>query len=120
LTSAGVVTFLCSTLSRSFKKQEVDVDAVGGADGAMVLRASRVSCYERPDMLPESSMRKTVSKVERKEKSIAVEREGRRFGIPGECGAASWWWGGGIGNVAVDGRAAGGEGLAEDGAELRF
>ncbi len=35
-TSAGGVTFLYSTLSRSFKKQEVDVDAVGvvgGADG---------------------------------------------------------------------------------------
>ncbi len=31
--TAGVVTFLYSTLSRSFKKQEVDVDAVGGADG---------------------------------------------------------------------------------------
>jgi hypothetical protein len=43
----------------------------------MVLRTSRVSRYERPDMLPESSIRKTVSKMERKEKSvssIAVER----------------------------------------------
>jgi len=45
--------------------------------GVMVLRASCVSRHERPDMLPESSMRKTVSKVERMEKpvsSIAVER----------------------------------------------
>jgi hypothetical protein len=33
-TSAGVVTFLYSTLSRSFKKQEVDVDAVGVVGGA--------------------------------------------------------------------------------------
>ncbi len=35
-TSAGVVTFLYSKLSRSFKKQEVDMDAVGvvgGVDG---------------------------------------------------------------------------------------
>ena len=45
--------------------------------GVMVLRASRVSRYERSEMLSASSMRKTVSKVERKEKSvssIAVER----------------------------------------------
>jgi len=39
--------------------------------GVMVLRASRVSRQQRPAMLPESSMRKTVSKVERKEKSVS-------------------------------------------------
>ncbi len=39
--------------------------------GVMVLMASRVSRQERPAMLPESSMRKTVSKVERKENSLS-------------------------------------------------
>lgn len=34
--------------------------------GAMEARAEAVSAQERPAMLPESSMRKMVSKVERK------------------------------------------------------
>ena len=39
--------------------------------GVMVFSASAVSRQERPAMEPESSIRKTVSKVERKEKSLS-------------------------------------------------
>ena len=39
--------------------------------GAMVARASATSRQERPAMLPESSMRNLVSKVERKANSLS-------------------------------------------------
>lgn len=48
--------------------------------GAMVRRAAEVSRHERPAMLPESSTRKMVSKVERKaygSSSVSVVGPGR-------------------------------------------
>ena len=63
--------------------------------GVMACSARAVSRQERPAMEPESSIRKRVSKVERKEKSVSpVEEE-----VDGVGRELGW----GIGNGCVSG-----------------